>query len=62
MEQNKIFYLETDMEKPLYYYNNQSYLLSSEIKSIYSYLDLKHREINPYYLQDFFHTNLMIIL
>ena len=60
MEQNKIF-LSRDRygKKPLYYYNNQSlFIASSEIKSIYSYLDLKHREINPYYLARFFHTKL----
>ena len=61
---NKINFLSRDRygKKPLYYYNQSLFIASSEIKSIYSYLDLKHREINPYYLADFFTQNLMIIL
>ena len=50
----KYFSQEIDMEKPLYYYINDSlFIASSEIKSIFHYLGNKIREINPGYLARF---------
>jgi len=59
---NKIF-LSRDRygKKPLYYFNNKEiFIASSEIKSIYHYLQLKSREINPNSLASFFSTKLNV--
>ena len=60
LEKNKIF-LSRDRygKKPLYYFKNSNlFIASSEIKSIFRYLNLKTREINPAYLASFFSTKL----
>ncbi len=60
LKNNKIF-LSRDRygKKPLYYYKNENlFIASSEIKSIFNYLDKKSREINPEYLARFFVTKL----
>ncbi len=60
LNKNKIF-LSRDRygKKPLYYYKNSHlFIASSEIKSIFRYLDFKSREINPSYLASFFSTKL----
>ena len=60
LKKNKIF-LSRDRygKKPLYYFKNSHlFIASSEIKSIFRYLDFKSREINPSYLASFFSTKL----
>lgn len=60
LKNDKIF-LSRDRygKKPLYYFKNEHlFIASSEIKSIFNYLDTKIREINPDYLARFFVTKL----
>ena len=60
LKNDKIF-LSRDRygKKPLYYFKNDHlFIASSEIKSIFNYLDTKIREINPDYLARFFVTKL----
>ena len=60
LNKNKIF-LSRDRygKKPLYYFKNSHlFIASSEIKSIFKYLNVKTREINPEYLARFFATKL----
>ena len=60
LKKNKIF-LSRDRygKKPLYYFkNNYLFIASSEIKSIFNYLDYKERVINSEYLARFFVTKL----
>lgn len=61
LEKNKIF-LSRDRygKKPLYYFKNENlFIASSEIKSIFKYLDKKIREINPEHLASFMRTKLI---
>ena len=60
LKRNKLF-LSRDRygKKPLYYFKNKNlFIASSEIKSIFKYLNVKTREINPEYLARFFATKL----